>query len=158
MPAESAPGVPLVDVQAGTQFTWVRFTPNQIVDEAEVEVLAGSMGAKEEALERAQMQGAVRTLLEIASQAILLEAAVVNPQNLSKMMMESFGTNKINRIWQNPKPLPEGMVPASVRPKPQNEQTSVADMMKSVIQTAEPGMGSTAGGGGEMINPDAINR
>lgn len=146
-PAVDELGNTLVDVQQGQRFTWVKMTPQQIVDEAEVEVVAGSMGAREEALERAQVQGATRTILEIAQAAPLLEAMGIDPQEFAKMNLETFGTNKINRIWQTPKPLPPGMVPASIRPAPQNGQPNLQEMLKSVVQSAEPGQGSLVGGG-----------
>lgn len=137
----------LVEVEQGDRYVWVKMTPQQIADEAEIELLAGSMGVRQEAVERAQLQATVRTIIEIANAAPLLEAMGVNPQEAAKMLATEYGSNKVERLWQAPKPLPAGMVPAGLRPTPNNGQTNLQDMLKSVVQAAVPGQGAAAGGG-----------
>lgn len=137
----------VVDVQQGDRYVWVKMTPQKIADEAEIEIVAGSMGAREEAMERALLQATVRTIIEISDAAPMLEAMGVNPIEAAKMLATSYGANQTERLWQAPKPLPPGMVPARLRPAQGNGQQNLPEMLKSVIQAAVPGQGTAAGGG-----------
>jgi len=136
------PGV--LDVSRTEGYVWVGFTPQQIADESEVEVLAGSMGAKEEAVERQQMINAVKVSVEVAMAGQFLQAIGVNPQEVAKEIYRSFGTNTTERFFQAPKPLPPGVQPGGGAPT--QEPTDMQSMLKSVLQSAVPGSGAAMGG------------
>ena len=90
----------LVDVQRGDRFVWARFTPQEIADDHEIDVQAGSMGVREEALERAQFIEGVKGAVEVASTSQALIAVGLNPQEIAKEIFRRTGNTDTERFFQ----------------------------------------------------------
>lgn len=127
----------LVDVQRTQQFVWVRFSPQRIRDEAEVEVVAGSMGAREEALDRAQFTKAVEVTTQIAQSAPQLQAMGLNPQEIAKEMWRKHGNTETSQFFQTPQPATAPAAPANGGGAG-NTPVNTAQVIQSVLGAAQP--------------------
>ena len=129
----------LLDVTGGGRYTWVRFTPQQIRDEAEVEVVAGSMGQKEEALERAQFIQGMKAVNDVALNAQAFIAMGMNPVEIAKELFRRFGNTETDRFFGNPMQLMLGGLLGGAGAQPGALPTSTADVANGEMQTQQSG-------------------
>jgi len=90
----------VVDIQRGDRFVWARFTPQEIADDHEIDVQAGSMGVREEAVERAQFIEGVKGAVEVAAASQALQMVGLNPQEIAKEIFRRTGNTDTERFFQ----------------------------------------------------------
>lgn len=115
-------GKPIVDVQHTPRYTWARFTPQEIADDHEIDVVVGSMNARAEAVERAQFIEGVKGAVEVATAAAALQAVGLNPAEVAKEIFRRTGNIDTERFFGppagqqgNPFPMP-GTTPPGAPP------------------------------------------
>ena len=98
-------GKPIVDVQRTPRYVWARFTPQQIADEHEIDVVVGSMNVRSEAVERSQFIEGVKGAVEVADSAAALSAVGLNPAEIAKEIFRRTGNIDTERFF-GPPPQP----------------------------------------------------
>lgn len=117
-------GKPIVDIQRTPRYAWARFTPQEIADDHEIDVVVGSMNVRAEAVERAQFIEGVKGAVEVAQAAASLQAMGINPAEVAKEIFRRTGNIDTERFFgpvgggqpgQNPFPMP-GTTPPGAPP------------------------------------------
>ena len=130
-----------VQVTPSKRFTWIQYTPQQIADESDVEVLAGSMGVKEELVERRQFAAGIKAAVEVSTAGPQMQAIGLNPQQIARELFRRFGNVDTERFFQEPVPLP---VAQPGQPGGNGQPADPMATMQGMIQEAMK-TGSTGG-------------